>query len=280
MTDRIDLAGPEPADGDPRPRPLLAEPVTGEPVTAAPVTREPVTAAPVTGEPVNGVSASADTPPLTPRWTPEASTSDTRAGGDPPGTPDSSRPGVERQLRTLLEWVAVAVGALAVALLIKAFLLQAFYIPSGSMQETLHEGDRVLVNKLSYRFGDVGRGDVIVFEKPPGASGDINDLIKRVIAPPGETVTLVDGDVFIDGNRLDEAEYLGLESGTFPLNAIPNCDNEPVNNRCTVPDDTVFVMGDNRGGSTDSRRFGPIEQDTIVGRAFLKVWPPGDISFL
>jgi signal peptidase I len=231
-------------------------------------------------EPAPEWSPIPETAPLTPRWTPGGTTGDAGATDDPFDIPDSRRPGVERQLRTLLEWVAVAVGALAVALLIKAFLLQAFYIPSGSMEETLREGDRVLVNKLSYRFGDVGRGDVVVFEKPPGASGDINDLIKRVIALPGETVTLVDGDVFIDGNRLEEADYLELESGTFPLNAIPNCDNEPVNNRCTVPDDTVFVMGDNRGGSTDSRRFGPIEQDTIVGRAFLKVWPPGDIGFL
>lgn len=192
-------------------------------------------------------------------------------------TPARGR-GIEGQLRTLLEWVAVAVGALAVALLIKTFLLQAFYIPSGSMEETLHEDDRVIVNKLSYTFGDVGRGDVIVFEKPPQAGGDINDLIKRVIALPGETITLVDGDVYVDGNRLDEP-YVG-DTPTLPIGIIPDCVNEAAADRCTVPDDTVFVMGDNRDGSTDSRRFGPIEQDTIVGRAFLKVWPLSDIGFL
>ena len=193
---------------------------------------------------------------------------------------DDDAPGTSRMMRTLLEWIAVAVGALAVALLIKAFLLQAFYIPSSSMESTLIEGDRVLVNKLSYTFGDPSRGDIIVFEKPPNASGDINDLIKRVIALPGETLSLRDGDVYIDGVRLEEGGYLADDVGTFPLNAIPNCDNTPVNDTCTVPADRVFVMGDNRGGSTDSRRFGPIETDSIVGRAFLKVWPLTDLGFL
>jgi signal peptidase I len=193
---------------------------------------------------------------------------------------DTDGPAPSRMVRTMLEWIAVAAGALAVALLIKAFLLQAFYIPSGSMEPTLVEQDRVLVNKLSYRFGDPGRGDVVVFEKPPNASGDINDLIKRVIALPGETLSLSDGEVYIDGVLLDESDYLPEGVETFPLNAIPNCDNEPANDTCTVPADRVFVMGDNRGGSTDARRFGPIETDSIVGRAFLKVWPIGDIGFL
>lgn len=267
MTHPFDPAAPDPAQpGEPqRSNPLGGSPLGGSPPGPAP--------RPSAGD-VDATPAPGPRP--APRWAPGATDDDI----DDFGIPGSRRPGVERQLRTLLEWVAVAVGALVVALLIKAFLLQAFYIPSGSMQETLHEGDRVLVNKLSYRFGDVGRGDVIVFEKPPGTSGEINDLIKRVVATGGETVTLVDGGVFIDGDRLDEADYIGDNVDTFPLNAIPNCDNEPVNDRCIVPDGRVFVMGDNRGGSTDSRRFGPIDEDSIVGRAFLKVWPLGDIGFL
>ncbi len=189
--------------------------------------------------------------------------------------------GLESTLRTVVEWIAVAVGALAVALLIKGFLLQAFYIPSESMVNTLHIDDRVLVNKLSYRFGDIERGDVVVFERPPGAGGEIDDFIKRVIALPGETVTLVNGQVFIDGVLLDEPYVEGVQ--TIPLTSAiisRGCTNTPGPDRCTLADGWYFVMGDNRNSSVDSRSFGPIDEDTVVGRAFLKVWPLGDLGFL
>jgi signal peptidase I len=94
-------------------------------------------------------------------------------------------------VRSVLEWVAVVGGALVIALVIKTFLLQAFYIPSSSMESTLNIGDRVLVNKLSYRLHDVNRGDIVVFERPPGEpASDIHDLIKRVVAQDGEKVSL------------------------------------------------------------------------------------------
>lgn len=194
--------------------------------------------------------------------------------------PKRRRRGVESSLRSMIEWVAVAVGALAVALLIKAFLLQAFYIPSESMTDTLNVDDRVLVNKLSYRIGDVNRGDIVVFHKPPQAPGTIEDFIKRVIALPGETVTFVDGDVFIDGQLLNEP-YIAAETRPSSAAIISDgCTNTPAADRCTLAEGWVFVLGDNRNNSTDSRVFGPIEQDTIVGRAFLKVWPLGDLGFL
>lgn len=187
--------------------------------------------------------------------------------------------GISQQLRGVLEWIVVAVGALTVALLIKAFLIQAFFIPSGSMLETLHIDDRVLVNKLSYQLHDVNRGDVVVFEKPPLASGDIKDLIKRVVALPGETITLVGGEVYIDGAKLNEPYTLGKPS-VPERDLIPNCDGTPGPDRCTVPAGFIFVMGDNRTGSSDSRTFGPIDESSLVGRAFLKVWPISDIGFL
>jgi signal peptidase I len=194
---------------------------------------------------------------------------------DEPTTPRS----LHRQIRTSMEWVAVAIGALVVALLIKAFLLQAFYIPSASMEPTLHEDDRVLVNKLSYKIGDVERGDIIVFEKPEGAGGDIDDFIKRVIGLPGETVSFASGSVFIGGDKLTESYIDGAETSSGSV--IRGCTNEPaVADTCVVPDGMVFVLGDNRGSSQDSRFFGPIDEDSIVGRAFLKVWPIGDIGFL
>ncbi|MDE0067888.1 MAG: signal peptidase I [Acidimicrobiaceae bacterium] len=182
-------------------------------------------------------------------------------------------------LRTLVEWLLVAVCALGLALLIRMFLVQAYYIPSSSMEETLRNDDRVLVNKLSYRFGDVERGDVIVFAKPDDALGDIKDFIKRVIALEGETISFSNGRVLIDGEALDEP-YVDRPS-TFVNGRLMNCANEPAAaDYCLVPQGTVFVMGDNREGSTDSRTFGPIEIDSIVGRAFIKVWPLGDIGFL
>jgi len=198
---------------------------------------------------------------------------------EPIDEPPVRKSRASQQIRGMLEWIVVAVGALGVALLIKAFLLQAFWIPSGSMIETLHVNDRVLVNKLSYRLHDVNRGDLVVFEKPSLASGDINDLIKRVIALPGETLTLVNGEVYIDGVRLDEPYVLGKPS-VPERDFIPNCDNTPAPDRCTVPAGFMFVMGDNRTGSSDSRTFGPVDESLIVGRAFLKVWPITDIAFL
>ena len=188
-------------------------------------------------------------------------------------------PKANRGLRAAVEWTAVIVGALVVALLIKTFLFQAFYIPSESMEPTLHKNDRVLVNKLSYDLHDVNRGDIIVFEKPPGMSGTVPDLIKRVIALPNETLELSEGQIYIDGQLLLEP-YLPEGTLTLPKRVMSGCVGEPSDTRCLVPEDMVLVMGDNRENSTDGRWFGPIETDTIVGRAFIKVFPLGDIGFL
>lgn len=168
---------------------------------------------------------------------------------------------MSRSTRSAIEWVAVIVGALVVALVVKTFLLQAFYIPSESMVPTLQVGDRVLVNKLAYDLGDVSRGDVVVFARPggPGADG-IADLIKRVVALPGETVEGVDGSVLIDGQPLDEP-YLPAGVVTTPFPAF------------TVPADHLWVMGDNRGASDDSRRFKAVPMDDVVGHAFVVIWP-------
>jgi signal peptidase I len=169
-------------------------------------------------------------------------------------------------LRGMLEWVLLVVGAVVVALLVKTFLLQAFFIPSGSMRPTLVEGDRVLVNKLSYRFGDPSRGDIVVFERPPNdqssSNQDIKDLIKRVIGLPGETISCSStGVMLIDGRPLDEP-YI-------PEGVASDCRGQ----QWTVGVDEIFVMGDNRNDSTDSRVFGAVKQSSIVGRAFIRIWP-------
>ncbi len=171
-------------------------------------------------------------------------------------------------LRNAVEWVAIVLGAFIVAFVVKTFLIQAFYIPSESMFPTLTEDDRVLVNKLSYQVHDVNRGDLVVFERPPNEpESEIKDLVKRVVALEGETVEERDGALYVDGERLDEPY---LEPGVESLNLPPT----------VIPPDHVFVMGDNRGSSRDSRFFGPIEEDLIVGRAFVKVWPIPDFELL
>jgi signal peptidase I len=174
----------------------------------------------------------------------------------------------ESGLRNAVEWVVIIGGAFLVAFVVKTFLIQAFFIPSGSMLPTLHEDDRVLVNKLSYDLHDVHRGDLVVFERPENeAAGQIKDLIKRVVGLPGERIESRDGDVYIDGDLLEEPY---LVDGTETTNLEPQ----------TVPEGHVFVMGDNRGDSMDSRVFHAIDEDLIVGRAFVRVWPLPDLSLL
>ena len=165
-----------------------------------------------------------------------------------------------RRARSLLEWVVVLIGALVVSLAIRGFVLQSFYIPSESMVPTLEIDDRVIVNKLSSSIDELDRSDIVVFERPAGVAGQIEDLIKRVIAFPGETVEGHDGQVWIDGEALDEPWLRdGVVTSDFP----------PVR----VPEGALWVMGDNRGNSSDSRVFGPIDADLVVGQAVVRVWP-------
>jgi signal peptidase I len=170
-------------------------------------------------------------------------------------------------LRNVAEWVLIAGGALLVAFVIKTFLLQAFYIPSLSMAPTLKVNDRVLVNKLSYDLHDVHRGDVVVFESPPNEGSQTKDLIKRVIGLPGETVESRDGHILINGQVLEEP-YLGPDVITGPLEKV------------TVPPEHLWVMGDNRPNSRDSRFFGAIPESLVIGRAFIRVWPVTAMSLL
>ena len=174
-----------------------------------------------------------------------------------------------RALRSGLEWIIIIGGALLVAFVVKTFLIQAFFIPSGSMEPQLAIGDRVLVNKLSYRLHDIHRGDIVVFERPPGPASDveIKDLIKRVIALPGETVEAREGHLLVNGKRLNEP-YLPADQATADFSPR------------RVPGGRVFVMGDNRENSKDSRYFGPISDGLVIGRAFVRVWPLGSLSSL
>jgi len=186
---------------------------------------------------------------------------------------------VKRTRNSVVEWAVVLVGAVGLALLIKAFLFQAYYIPSPSMNPTLLEGDRILVNKLSYNLHSVNRGDLVVFSAQEENGGE-DDLIKRVIGLPGEFVTVGDGKIEINGGLLLEP-YLPLQIEINPFATPINCVNRPEEiSGCRVPGDHVFVMGDNRNNSRDSRLFGPVPIEDIEGRAFIRIWPLGDMKRL
>ncbi len=160
--------------------------------------------------------------------------------------------------------------ALLVALVIRTFVLAHFVVDGTSMINTLHDGDRVFVNKLSYRLHDPNRGDVVVLHQREGA--EQRDLIKRVIALPGEEIEVRSCQVLIDGRQLEEP-YLDPE-----VVQPGNCggDYPPTE----IDENHVFVMGDNRGGSQDSRDLGPIDEDELVGRAFVVFWPRGHWQWL
>ena len=190
----------------------------------------------------------------------------------PPETPDATS---ASWVRGAVEWIVVIAGAVVVALVIQITSIQAFYIPSKSMDPTLEVGDRLLVNKCSYRIHDVNRGDIVVFERPEGETEKIKDLVKRVIGLPGETVTISDNHVLINGNVLDEP-YLPEGTQTQNVGTYP-C---PPSNPCQIPEGHVWVMGDNRIDSKDSRYFNSIPESKIVGRAFFRVWPLGRIGAL
>jgi signal peptidase I len=201
-------------------------------------------------------------------------------------TPDTERSSL---LQVVRELVVLVVTALVIAVVVKSFIAQAFYIPSGSMLPQLQINDRVVVSKVSYRLHDPHRGDIVVFDAPVGGRKDSSPLperalhsvvqsiglsapstdeyIKRVVALPGERVEGHGGKVLVDGRELVEP-YLPGGVVTSDFSAV------------VVPPETLWVMGDNRGNSADSRVFGPVPESTVVGRAFVRVWPVGHASFL
>ncbi len=192
--------------------------------------------------------------------------------------------GKKKTLKSFLEWGAVILGALLVAFLIKSFLMQAYYIPSSSMSPTLQVGDRVLVNKLSYEVGDIGRGDLIVFGRPATENTGKTDLIKRVIGLEGELIEIIEGRIYITKSESSPRQllvepYLASTTYTRGFDNTDLCEKANENS-CLIPENHVFVLGDNRDGSRDSRFFGPIDENTVVGRAFIRLWPIGSLKFL
>jgi len=194
-------------------------------------------------------------------------------------TTDTGRKDHQHGLRVIREWVVVVGVALGIALLVRGFLLQQFYISGPSMESTMFQDNRVLVNKLSYRLHDIRRGDVVVFDRitTDGEVVQHDDLIKRVIGLPGETIEIRECVVFIDGEELPEP-YLN-EYDVQQINLDDRC-RVPELEPTVVSKDHIFVMGDNRPQSFDSRMFGEIETELVVGRAFSLIWPLRDARWL
>jgi signal peptidase I len=228
-----------------------------EPATIEPATTEPTSTEPTSTEPA-GPLATATRP-----------TRPTRA---------SRRQHIRTRKRrsraaTAVWTVAIVVASVVVAVLVRSYAIQSFWIPSSSMEPTLHgctgcQDDRVLVNKLSYTVGSISRGDVVVFHRPPGVPEQDTYLIKRVVGLSGDVISARNSVVVVNGHQLIEKYVNPACGGTSDFGPV------------TVPAGEVFVMGDNRCGSLDSRSFGTIKKSTVVGRAFMIVWPLDRVHWL
>ena len=200
-----------------------------------------------------------------------ASTAD-QAGGRAPRTPAAAGRRAAGRGRALAETAALVVVAVLLALGVRAFGYQTFWIPSTSMVPTLQKGDRILVQKAFFNWHDLHRGDIVVFARPPrdhcGGAAD-SDLVKRIIALPGQTIYSAGNTVYVNGRPLAEP-YLPRIDPLGP--PIPDASRlHPFR----VPAGDFYVLGDNRQISCDSRFWGPIKGSSIVGRVVLLLWRDG-----
>ena len=182
-------------------------------------------------------------------------------------------------LKAIREWVTVVGVALIIAFVVRGFALQQFYISGPSMESTMFQDNRVLVNKLSYRFHDIHRGDVVVFDRvtTDGVAVQHDDLIKRVIGLAGDTISISKCVVSVNGKAISEPylnDYDLAQTNLDDRCRIPEMANT------TVESGHLFVMGDNRPQSFDSRMFGTIDEKLVVGRAFVIIWPIGSFHWL
>jgi signal peptidase I len=226
------------------------------------------------------------------RW-PERTTPEPGPPAPPPPPPrrrsrnpvDRLTQGLPRPLRIAIDWLVTIVGAVAIVLLIKAYVVNPYRIPSSSMEPTLHcaepatgceagYSDRVLANRFIYHLRDPRRGEIIVFETPPQAQikcGAGGTFVKRLVGLPGERIEIRlergDGYVYINGRKLNEP-YVQPERRVAVSEMAPR----------TIPEGHYFMMGDNRSQSCDSREWGSVPRENIIGKVFATYWPPNRIS--
>jgi len=189
---------------------------------------------------------------------------------EPRSSPATNRARSRR--RVAGEWTVVVVVAVLVALGVRTFVFEAFFVPSGSMEPTLEIGDRILVEKAFFSWHDLHEGDIVVFARPAADTMCVvpgeNDLVKRVVALPGQSLYSIGNNVFVDGHKLSEP-YVTQPLGT-PV--------APEQHPFKVPTGELYVMGDNRSDSCDSRSWGPIKGASVIGRAVLLLWHNGHLD--
>lgn len=179
-------------------------------------------------------------------------------------------PSAATRLRNaVVEIGTTVVLAVAIYLIVQTFVVQTYQVHQQSMVPSLLPGQHLLVDKLTPRFDDYSRGDVVVFH-PPESEADATPFIKRIIGVAGDRVEIRQGDVIVNGTVLDEP-YLSRNGPT-----VANCGESS----WSVPDGDLFLMGDNRTSSSDSRCFGPVQTDQVIGRAWLRFWPLDGLTIL
>lgn len=176
--------------------------------------------------------------------------------------------------KMVLRWLLIILCAIGLSYLIRFFVITPYEIPSPSMYDTISIGDRVMSERLSYYVSDPKPGQIVTFQDPD--SENSRTLIKRVIATEGQEIDLIDGAVYVDGEKIDEP-YIGSEK-TYPLH--DTLDDMEITYPYMIPEGHLWVMGDNRDDSADSRYFGAVDVDTVSGHAFLRYWPLSEFGLL
>jgi signal peptidase I len=202
------------------------------------------------------------------RFGPEPGADDAAdAGASAPGAqPAAPGPGGNPVVAEILDWARSILIAVVLAFIIKATVIQAYVIPTGSMKPTIMEQDRVFGNRFIYKFQTPHRGDIIAFRPPPGVSQDNIPFLKRVIAVEGDTIEIRQGEVYLNGNHDPEPFVKNHSLETLPI--------------MTVPKGQLFVMGDNRTSSFDSRNWSFLPARNVQAKAFFRFWPPGRVGSL
>ena len=193
----------------------------------------------------------------------------TAPGTDHPEPEPAPAPAARRRRSAVVGWLLWLVPAILIGTGLKTYVAEPYRVPSGSMTPTIEPGDWIVANKLADDLTDFGYGDLVVFLPPPSVEDVVDALVKRIIGLPGDHIDFVDCVVVRNGDTLDET-YLTSGTVTTPKGT------ESV----VVPDDAFFVLGDNRGSSIDSRIYGPVVGENIIGRASLRLWPLPDAGGL
>ena len=177
------------------------------------------------------------------------------------GLPLDKKPKWQAISEFFWEMVRVAIISLVIILPVRYFLIQPFYVKGASMEPNFYDHEYLIIDEISYRFNEPARGDIVVFKYP---KDEKQYFIKRVIGRPGETVKIQDNGVYINGTKLNEAYLPESTETVLPLRGY---------GEITLASDEYFLLGDNRSQSLDSRIFGPVKRDLIIGRTWIRGWP-------